>query len=172
MATNKESFKPVSSVTLADLNRKHQQFHDCHEMGDSSMTSKSSQLDPGVTVHNSRGSRGKVIRVEGGRVVVKLPDGREDAWELAKTFPAAETHDAEPHKTEASPRLSAQAGKLFKTGGGSMSLAFVISNAQKLVRGIERGDKGLVSSDLESAKEVLQRARLEANLTEDSAAAS
>jgi preprotein translocase subunit YajC len=100
MATEKQTtHQPVSRMTPADLNRKNQAFHDSSggdEAG--SMMSKEQQLEPGSTVHNSRGLKGKVIRVQGGRVVVRCPDGSEDTWELTKTFRAADAASAESEK--------------------------------------------------------------------------
>lgn len=92
MATEKQmQHAPVSRMTLADLNRKNRAFHTHDASG--SMMEKGQQLDPGDTVHNGTGVRAKVLRVQGGRVVVRLPDGTEAQWDLGRTHPAAETHD-------------------------------------------------------------------------------
>jgi hypothetical protein len=80
---------PVSSMTLADLNRRNQQTYTADapyaEELRRGMDPKADQLRPGTTVHNSRGLTGKVVRVEGNRVVVRCPDGSQDQWDLRMT---------------------------------------------------------------------------------------
>jgi hypothetical protein len=80
---------PVSNMTLADLNRRNQQTYTADapyaEELRRGMDPKEDQLRPGTTVHNSRGLTGKVVRVEGNRVVVRCPDGSQDQWDLRRT---------------------------------------------------------------------------------------
>ncbi len=54
-----------------------------------SLSEKVEQFRPGQRVHNSRGSIGKLVRTEGGEVVVRV-DGREERWPMAKVFRAAD----------------------------------------------------------------------------------
>lgn len=98
--------KPVSSMTLADLNKRNQQTYDASyaEEIPRGLDPKDQQLRAGTTVHNSRGAVGKVIRVEGSRVIVRKEDGSQDQWDLNKTHEYS--GDAEVSNPSGSGKLS------------------------------------------------------------------
>jgi preprotein translocase subunit YajC len=70
----------------------------------SALAPKAEQFENGARVHNSRGSVGEVVHVQGNKVIVAV-GGRREEWPLAKTFRAAGAEDSSENESYASEEL-------------------------------------------------------------------
>lgn len=116
MTTEKQTKgAPVSRMTLADLNKRNQQTYDASyaEEVPRGLDPKAEQLKPGMTVHNSQGKTGQVVRVEGSRVLVRCPDGGQEQFDLRRTFPySGDSQLAGPDGNEPAPaQMTAEPGE-------------------------------------------------------------